>query len=351
MGENVTDVTVEVFNHCLGSCTGCLLSTVERRAVAPVMQPRAFRTAMRALSDYGMHAGMTFRPVIVYGDVPWMPVPVQQAYYAAASDAGLPLGLTMTLVEEAREESYWRGIDAFLSSGTGHVFDVTVDPVRLLRDEGYARRICRAASLAPELHLQMLLSEALLTRASPEALAASVSGALEGRAVSLGFTPALSRMDASNFRYDVGGAASWARRFYDATPEGRELFEAETKRFQDAGSYGDFLAQTFHIGPDLSVYATGYTIFGDVVLDARNGGFPLGNVGEAPLTSILHGREARRMDALASGGMALGDFGCETCRHASACTFNGVGAVRRIYREHEHRTGSCHGPAAFESAA
>jgi hypothetical protein len=351
MGDHVTDITVEVFNHCMGSCTGCLLSVQERRSVSPVMQPYAFAAAMRAVAEYGMRTGITYRPVIVYGDVPWLPVAMQRKYYEAAREVGLPLGVTMTLVEEDKSENYWQGLEAFLGNSTDPVFDVTVDPVRLFKDDSYRERLLKAAGMAPELHLQMLLSEAVLTRNEPEELACRMRDALGGRPISLGFTPALTRIEGVNFQYEVGGAAAWARRFYNATDEGARLLDAEFGRFQGGSDYADFMAQTFHVGPDLSIWPTGYTIFGDVIMDQRNGGTALGNIKHARLDDILTGREARRLATIARAGMSIGDFGCEECPHMETCTFHGVGAVRRVYKDYEHRTGSCHGPIALMEAA
>ena len=351
MSSDETDITVEVFNHCKGSCTGCLLTVQERRSVSPVMQPYAFADAMKAVADYGMKSGIRYRPVIVYGDVPWLPLTMQKRYYDAVRDVGLSIGVTMTLVESDRTDNYWRGLEALIENGIHPVFDITVDPIRLFKDEGYHDRILKAAGMAPELHLQMLLSEAVLTRNGPEELAVRMRDALGGRPISLGFTPALARMEGVNFQYEVGGAAAWARRFYNATPEGAEFLKSEFKRHQGGSDYADFMAQTFHVGPDLSIWPTGYTIFGDVIMDQRNGGFALGNLKEEHIEGILRGKQARRLAAQAKAGMATGDFGCEDCPHMDSCTFHGVGAVRRVYKDYESRTRSCHGPIALMEAA
>ncbi len=351
MSRGATDISIEVFNHCSGSCTGCMLSVSERKILAPVMQPMAFTKAMKIIADYGQKTGTDYRPVLVYGDIPWLPVEVQKRYYKAAKDAGLPIGLTMTLVEDEKIDNYRRGIDAVLETGLDPVFDITVDPIRLFRDEGYHQRVLMGARAAPELHLQMLLSEAVLTRNTPEELALKISDALEHRPISLGFTPALSRMEGVNFQYEVGSAALWAKRFYAATPEGRKLLKAELNRYDVGRYYSDFLKQTFHIGPNLTVWSTGYTLFGDVIMDERNGGQSLGRLDQEDLQGILRGRVAKRMAVLGEAGMAEGDFDCHNCRYVNACTFHGIGAVRRLYRGHESRTGSCHGPITFAEAA
>jgi hypothetical protein len=62
MMHGPTDITIEVFNHCLGTCTGCMLSVVERKVIAPVMQPLAFSKAMKAIADYGQSSSMAIFP-------------------------------------------------------------------------------------------------------------------------------------------------------------------------------------------------------------------------------------------------------------------------------------------------
>lgn len=345
-----TDITIEVFNHCAGTCTGCLLSVLERKSVSPVMLPPEFGTACDRLAEHGQTNGLNYRPVIVFGDVPWLPHQVLRRYFSAIRDAGLSMGLTMTLVEEDRLGNYERGLESCLEHDPEAVFDITLDPIRMKRDDGYVSRILNACDLAPELHLQMLLSEAILTRNSPADLANEMNEMLQGRAVSLGFTPAVSRMDGVNFGYDVGTAANWAREFYSATDAGRALLEAELDRFQGQGTFMDFMGQTFHLGPDLSVWAAGYTIFGDVILDARNGGTRLGDLKTDTLAEITRGRAARRLSVMAAARMNASDFGCETCSYRTACEFNGIGAVRMTYRDFENRIGSCHGPVTLEAA-
>lgn len=348
--DHKTDITIEVFNHCAGTCTGCLLSALERKSVSPVMMPTEFSIACDRLAEHGQTNELNYRPVIVFGDVPWLPHQILRRYFAAIRDAGLSMGLTMTFVEEDRTGNYERGLESCLEHDPEAVFDITLDPIRMKRDEGYVRRILTACDIAPELHLQMLLSEAILTRNSPADLAGEMNDMLQGRAVSLGFTPAVSRMDGANFGYDVGTAAQWANEFYRETEAGRKLLAAELQRFEGNGTFLDFMNQTFHIGPDLSLWAAGYTIFGDVILDERNGGTKLGCLKSESISEITSGRAARRVSVMAGAKMNASDFGCDECRYRQACEFNGIGAVRMTYRDFENRIGSCHGPVTLQAA-
>ncbi len=345
--SGITDVTIEIFNHCAGSCTGCLLTISERRADAPVMGPAAFSTAMAALVRHQSVASTRYRPVLSFGDIPSLDLKLQHGLYTAVAQAGMALGATMTFASDGMDERYDQSLDLLLDIHPDAVFDITIDPYRLKTRVAYGARIRTAIARAPELHLALLLSEALIDRETPEELALWLSHELAGRPVSLGFTPALERLSRPGFSYDVVSAAEYARRFYAATSEGRSFLEAELERFEAVGRYRDFLSQTFHIGPDLKLYPVAYTIFGDVILDARNGGAPLGSLRDASIETLVSGKLARRMDAMAQAWLDDGPFGCSDCRFSDACLFNGVGAARQLYRDVEIRSGACHGPVAL----
>jgi len=343
--DDATDITLEVFNHCDGSCTGCMLSTTERRDAMPVMALSGFRRALDAVSAWGKAKGLQYRPVLLFGDLPWLPLDIQRNYYAAVAERGLKLGVTMTLVDDARTEHYRQALALILEADPVAVFDITVDPVRLERQPAYEARLREAIAVAPHLHLQVLLSEAVLTHYAPEALAELLEERLGPQSVSLGFTPTLENLERRNYRYEVGSAAGYARRFYRHTEAGRAHLARELERYEASGEHLEFLGQTFHIGPDLSVYPVAYTIWGDVILDARNGGKALGRIEvEQGLEPLLTGMAAQRQSIVSATGMSRGGFGCDECDYRASCQFNGIGAARRLYRDFETRTGSCYGP-------
>ena len=342
-----TYVTVELFNHCAGSCTGCLLSANERKAVFPVLTPPQFGRVLDALAEHGRGNGLTYRPVMVFGDVPWMPLDVLRRYFDEAAARRSPFGLTMTLVEADKADAYRAALAAAVAADPGAVFDITVDPIRLERDDGYRERLGEAMGTAPHLHLAALLSEAVMERWAPEALADDMSARLGGRPLSLGFTPTLSNLGRANYGYDVASAAAYAARFYGRTAEGRAHLGAELERFSASGGYRAFLSQTFHVGPGLTVHPVAYSVFGDVILDHRNLGAPLGSLAERPLSDLLGGPVAARLSVMADAWMDRGSFGCRGCRWFDACATNGVGLVRKVYSDHEFRSGSCYGPAGL----
>lgn len=340
----ITDITIEIFNHCAGSCTGCLLSTLERKGFTPLISIQQFEKAIDALVEWGERQNLIYRPLMVFGDIPWLPIHQQDMFYRAISSRGLPLGLTMTLVEEDKEDHYKKSLDLILSHNPDVIFDITVDPVRLERKKDYADRIRYAIEKAPGVHLQTLLSEVILDKYSPEELAKYLDQELNGRSVSLGFTPSLTNLSKNNYKYDVSSAGDYAIRFYQASEKGKQHLKREVRRFEAHGNNSEFLTQTFHINPKMDVYPVSYTIWGDVILDPRNGGKPLGNLSKNHLSEILDGPQIFRQSIINSTWMMKGDFGCDNCDFYESCKFNGIGTVRNLYQNHENRTGTCYGP-------
>ena len=86
--DPATDITLEVFNYCQGTCTGCMLTTTERRDAMPVMALSRFKQALGALKDWGAERGIEYRPVLLFGDLPWLPLNIQENYYQAVADQG-----------------------------------------------------------------------------------------------------------------------------------------------------------------------------------------------------------------------------------------------------------------------
>lgn len=352
-GTEWTDVTVEVFNHCAGTCTGCLLSAAERKASLPVTTTDEFDAVAAAVAEHGERSGTAYRMVLTFGDVPSIPSSMQERYWRSCSSRGLRIGATMTMADESMER-HRRSWERLIEHDGGAVFDVTVDPIRLARDDGYVRRIEEASATAPHLHLAALLSEAVMGTFSPEALASLFSDRLPGRPLSLGFAPSLGNLSRTNYGYDVSSAADYARRFHAFDSVQAAHLERELGRFECSGGYASFLRSTFHVGAGGEVFPTAWTMFGDVILDGRNGGRSLGRLtpGGVSLTDLLSGPTARRLAVENSATLdSDGHWNCRDCPHLESCDANGIGLVRRLYAGHERRVGSCHGPRDFVSAA
>ncbi|MAJ65338.1 MAG: hypothetical protein CL558_04135 [Alphaproteobacteria bacterium] len=351
MDEDVTtDVTIEIFNHCEGTCTGCLLSVAERRSAMPVMTLSRFKDATAAVKQWSIDSGRFYRCLLTFGDIPWLPLKTQENYYQAITDQGLSIGLTMTMVEQDKFTHYREALDLVTQADPGVVFDITLDPIRMERQPDYVERLLVAMDYAPHLHLQVLLSEAVIQHYAPEELSDSIAAKIGKRPILLGFTPSLENLERKNYRYQVSSAADYARRFYSHTKTGRNHLARELARYDSVGDHADFIGQTFHIGPDLNVYPIACTVWGDVILDSRNGGQPLGKIGaDQPLREILTGIGAKRQSIKSTSWMSRGDFDCDDCTYRSSCEFNGIGAARRLYRDFESRTGSCYGPREVDS--
>jgi hypothetical protein len=340
-----TDLTIELFNFCRGTCTGCALSASERREEEPNLSLSDFKTAIERVSEYGKHKDMTFRSVLTFGDVIWMPLNTLEKYWSTAVDHGVKLGCTMTLVDE-REDHYRQAMELLKSIEETAVFDITIDPVRLQRYPDYAERIRMAIEIAPHVHTQVLLSEAVIEKFAPEDLSQLIVEQT-GKPAVLGFAASLSNISHKNYRYDVKSAADYAVRYYCATPENLALMQADLHRFHwnSAGSYSDFLKQTLHIGHQLDVFPNAYTVFGDVIFDHRNNGRKIGNLKNHTLEEVLSDVRLLTMSALNAAQLdADKEFGCNECEFKPACSFNGVGMARKIYSDFEVKSGSCYGP-------
>ena len=44
-------------------------------------------------------------------------------------------------------------------------------------------------------------------------------------------------------------------------------------------------------------------------------------------------------------------FECEKCEFLSACTFQGIGMIRKTYSDYEFRAGHCYGPIHLNYAS
>lgn len=344
--ERDTDLTIELFNFCRGTCTGCMLSAQERRESNPSLGINDFTLAMQRLRTYAQAKDLKFRAVLTFGDVIWMPLGTLEKYLSAAADHGIRLGSTMTLVDD-REEHYQKAIELLKRYDSSCVFDITIDPVRLERNSRYRERIKSAIQSAPHCHTQVLLSEAVIQNYQPEALSNLIVESTGGTSAILGFAASLSNISHRNYRYNIKSAAEYAQKYYNGTPQSQKLMQADILRFHhdSNGSYSDFLRQTLHIGNDLNIYPNAYTIFGDVIFDQRNASRAIANIRNLELEEALSSVRLMSMSAINGTQMSTDKtFGCSGCEFLNACTYNGVGMARKIYSDFEIKAGACYGP-------
>lgn len=342
------EVTIEVCNYCSGTCTGCMLSVLERKANVPMLSADDLALAMDRVAEHREKLDLEdMRVIMGFGDVIALPLETQEVYYGIARARGLPIAATMTFVDDGRENHYRRSLDLLLKMDETAIFDITVDPVRLERNSAYSERLRAAYPMPRDCHVQMLLSEAVIDRYTPEQLAGLWHEVFGDQPVVLAFTPTLSNIDRKNYRYAVTSASDYANRFYGALPGANKQNDFDLARFNATGSFTDFLWQRCHIGPHLDVFPVSYTAFGEVNLDTRNRAVALGNLRNHTLSELLNSVAVMRLAALNSAWMERGEFGCAECRHRIGCEYNGVGLVRRLYKNHEMKTGSCYGPAGL----
>lgn len=346
-GSEAWDITVEVMNQCAGSCTGCTLSADERRHGQAVIGQDEFEAAMAVLARHGKEHGMVFRPVLVFGDMPLMPHATLVGYLGACARHGMPIGVTVTLASEGLDDHYARSLELILGHGDV-VLDMTIDPFRLETRKGYAARVRDALKSNPHNHVQVLLSEVMLNRLGPEALASRLEASIGNHPVSLAFTPTQVNLMRRQYQFDVNEAIRYARTFYGSRPWHEAHYRREMTRLTCAqGDYATFAAQAFHVGRGLDVYATIFTPFGDLVLDGRNGIGPIGNLRDGGLDGLALAPRLLALQARNAGWLRHDIYGCGTCDHLEVCGFHGVGLANKLFAGHDSKHGTCYGPRGF----
>ena len=342
-----TEITIEIFNKCAGSCTGCMLSILERQSPYPVMPINTFTQCLDNLIQYGENIGTVYRPVFVFGDFPAMEVELQDKYLKAISDRGLRFGSTLTMVEKNRDSHYLNSVEAILKIDDTAILDFTIDPFRMLKEQAYCELIKSSIDMSKKYHAQVLLSEAILERFSPQSLSNLIVEKFGDIPVTLVFTPTLSNLDRKNYAYSVESAADFCSQFFEQTEGLKAHYKEELRRFGGHGQFEDFARHAFHVGADGSIYGVGYTIFGDVILDKRNGGKPIANLLDTDLSDIGTLPTIQKNSKLNDVYMNTGDFDCESCVFYGTCKFNGIGLIRKAYKDFEAKTGSCYGPKSM----
>ena len=350
-----TQITIELFNQCKGTCTGCLLTLDERKSITPLMSSKVFDRVIGELATYGQKIRRKYRPIMAFGDFPAMDPDEQEVFFDILQKHSMDFGFTLTLVDEQKRKQYFDTIERALNISPRTLFDLTVDPFRLKNNSAYREMMRSSVDKMNHFHMAVLLSEAVITKMSPEELSSLMRDVFgESLQVNLAFTPSLSNIEKKNYGYQVNSAADFYNRFLDTSPALQSHREREIERYYDANKsnsdYQGYLGHSFHIKHDTSVYPVVHTIFGDIILDNRNGhNNSLGRVINQDLGLILNSN-SKYLGYLNTHNnifMNKGDFNCKACDYFNSCKFHGVGLMRKIYKEYENRTGSCYGPVDF----
>lgn len=344
--KRITDITAEVFNYCDGGCSGCALSALERGNFSQIISAEEFDLLAESVSRYGSECDLTFRILLVFGDVPLLGAKKLQEYVDACRKRNLFFGMTVTLANNEANDVYNECLDV-IRGLNGSIVDLTLDPFRYRAQSAYRERVGQWLHSVPNKHVQVQMSDAILKKITPEELSNIIQeGSPDGVGL-ISFTPSRSNLFYKQYKYDISAAVSYANKFYRETETGIRFSERELVRFNGKGDYKMFAKQAFHIGKGLNCYPVVYTMFGDVILDERNGFKEIGTLKEASLSDILSSKQIEMLDMKNRVALFDNKYGCEECQWADSCVFNGVGIARKIYMNFDEKKFFCYGPRDF----
>ena len=350
--KEYTDLTFELFNYCNGSCPGCMLNLKEHQFFDLASEVEDIFLGLTKLAEYGKKNNIRYRPVFSFGDVPKLDWIKQEKIYLKAKELGLNFGITLTCVDASFD--YKTIIDKIVNISSDLVFDITIDPFRLnnpIYADKYIENLRYAVQKAPHLHLQTLLSNTMMKQFSPEELL-TIFSKIGTHPVFMGFSPTIENMSSKDrYNYTIKNAFEYAKRFYSANELQKDFFKQEISRFENSGSYEDFLKQTFHIDSNLNVYPVSYSIYGDIIQDKRNESKVLGNLHSSSLDEILNPKSLKKINIINNMQMEDNTFDCINCEFINACTFQGIGIIRKTYSDYEFRAGHCYGPIHLNYAS
>lgn len=345
--DEFTDINFELFNYCNGSCSGCMLNSVDRQTVDLASPVETIFKGLSAIKEYGDFMGLKYRVIFSFGDVPKLQWDQQLAIYEKTLELGLNFGLTLTCVDPLF--NYDEVIDKIIALDNNKlVLDITVDPVRLLninQRTQYLKNLQSITKKAPHLHLQTLLSNHVMKLFTPEKLIETFSK-IGDYPVFIGFSPTIENLTTKDrYGYELTSAFEYAKAFYNANQRQKQFLKDELNRFETEGEYKFFSQQVFHIDGLLNIYPLSYSIYGDIVQDKRNKMKPFGNIQEDSLVNILHNhKNIHKFNIINNLEISNSPFNCEECEFFNSCTFQGIGIIRKTYKGFEQRAGSCYGP-------
>lgn len=367
-----TDITFELFNYCNGSCTGCALSSKERKIFDLFTSLDSIFLALEKIKTYSLHTQLNHRVIFSFGDVPKLEWDIQKKLYQKCLSLDLPFGLTLTLVDEhfnylsTIENIYNLFNDTLYQKNLNQIdsliLDLTIDPVRiknLLFSKKYCENIQTMIEINPHMHLQVLLSNYVMSHFSPEKLYDTVKLATKNKPILLSFSPTLENLEEKvRYNYNINNAFDYAKEFYSINDIQKQFLKEELSRFiaydysfsnskEMKQGYFEFSKQTFHINHKLDVFPVSYTIYGDIIRDNRNNLKPLGSLLTQNLEHILNDKSLIKLNIKNSLSMENSPFQCEKCPYFDSCSFNGIGLVRNLYKEFEAKVGNCYGPINF----
>jgi len=346
MKKIITDITFELFNYCNGSCTGCMLSNKEKKYKLSTSLEN-ISIALTKISEYGDKHNILYRPVFSFGDTFKLSEDKLFGVFDICKKLNMPFATTVTCVDANFSDKYLEIAKKIKNNYDDVIIDITIDPFRLkspTKREQYIQNLLNVINNAKKLHLQVLLSEAVINKFTPEDLYNTLAVLGEKHKFFLSFSPTKENLNNIGFKYNINNAYQYVNDFYALNNKMTEFKNDELNRFYNKGKYSDFAKYVFHVSHDLNVYAVNYSVFGDVIRDERNKLDSLGNLLKNSLSDILSPVKLKKLDIINDLEMENSKFNCTECCWFEACTYSGIGLIRNIYKEYEFRAGHCYGP-------
>lgn len=343
-----TDITFEIFNSCTGSCTGCMLSALERKEYN--INIDNILLGIDKIKNYADLTGYKYRIVFGFADIPKMKWDDQQKIYLKCLDNNIQFGLTLTLADEHFD--YFSVINNIININDQAVFDFTLDPVRLFNSKfiNYRQNVITFFESHFKKHIQILLSSYILDNFTPQFLYDNLKDFIKNNDIFIGFSPTIQNYKTNKFQqYDFEHCLQFSHAFYKCDKNLTHFIKKEIERFKNNGTYFDFTKLVFHIDDNLNIYPQIYSLYGDLIQDKRNFLESLGNIKNCELSDILTNNKLKSISIKNQLYLATSQFDCEQCHYFESCNYNGIGLALNLYQKNKKHLTYCYGPKNFDT--
>ena len=345
--KGYTGITFEIFNSCSGSCTGCMLSSLEKKDYD--LDIDTVLLGLKKISEYQATTDTKYRVVFSFADIPKIPWDKQEIIYKECLKNNLQFGLTLTLTDDKFD--YFGTLDKIHEINPKTVIDLTIDPVRLLNPKfkKYQENVVKLIQGNFNRHLQILLSSYILDSFKANELYEKITPYIGNHGIFLGFSPTIQKFNSEKLQqYSFDDALRYSQEFYSSSQDLKEFIGRELDRNDNYGSYADFTKLVFHIDTNLNVYNQIYSLYGDLIQDQRNFLNSLGNLRTDNLLNILNTDQVKKASIKNQLYLVRSPYDCEDCEHFDACNYNGIGLALNLYQSNNKKLTSCYGPKSFK---
>jgi radical SAM protein with 4Fe4S-binding SPASM domain len=342
-----TDITFEIFNSCSGSCTGCILSALEKKNYNINLDN--ILLGIDKIRKYSIVTGNKYRIIFGLADIPKIKWEEQKQIYLKCLENNIQFGLTLTLADE--DFNYFEIIKKIIEINDKTIFDFTLDPVRLfnVKFTNYRKNIINFIEQDFKKHIQILLSSYILENFKPKELYEKINIFTKNHDIFIGFSPTIQKYTTEKLQqYDFENCLTFAFEFYNSNLKLKEFMKKELKRCKNIGTYFDFTQLVFHIDENLNIYPQIYSLYGDLIQDKRNFIESLGNIKNSELSDILKSDKLKKISVKNQLYLATSEYNCEECNYFNSCNYNGIGLVLNLYKKNKKKLSSCYGPKNFD---